>query len=88
LAAAITQYTFETRGLDRFYLHDPLALGVAIDPAFVTTETGTVSVVTEGPERGRTVFTAGAGTTRVAFDVAADRFLARFSRALGVYLTL
>lgn len=88
LTAAITQYTFETRGRDEFYLHDPLALGVAIDPTFVTGEIGTVSVVTEGSERGRTEFTSGGGTTKVAFGVAADRFLTRFSRALGVSLTV
>jgi inosine-uridine nucleoside N-ribohydrolase len=87
LASAITQYTFETRGRDEFFLHDPLALGVAIDPTIVTTEGGTVEVVTQGPERGRTIFTPGEGATRVAFGVAADRFLSRFGQALGVSLT-
>lgn len=87
LTAAITQYTFETRQREEFYLHDPLALGVAIDPTVVSTEAGTIEMVIEGPERGRTVFNAGTGTTKVAFGVAADRFLTRFSRALGVSLT-
>lgn len=87
LATAITRYTFETRGLDQFYLHDPLALGVAIDPTLVSSEAGAIEMVIQGPERGRTVFNAGTGTTQVAFDVASDRFLSRFSRALGVSLT-
>jgi inosine-uridine nucleoside N-ribohydrolase len=88
LTAAITRYTFETRARDEFYLHDPLALGVGIDPTFVDTEVGKIDVVIDGPERGRTIFTAGEGTTRVAFGVAADRFFSIFGRALGVSLAL
>ncbi|CAN5513321.1 nucleoside hydrolase [soil metagenome] len=87
LTAAITQYTYLSRGREVFYLHDPLALGVAFDPTFVTTESGTIDVVVEGPDRGRTIFTPGPSTTEVAFGVDAERFLAKFSEALGVSLT-
>lgn len=87
LTAAITQYTFLTRGRETFYLHDPLALGVAFDSSFVTTESGSIDVVVGGPDRGRTIFTPGAGTTKVAFGVDAGRFLVRFSEALGVSLS-
>jgi inosine-uridine nucleoside N-ribohydrolase len=84
LVGEILEFTFETRGRDRFFMHDPLALGVAIDPTLVTTERGTVSVDVTGPERGATRFTAGDGQTDVAFGVDAPRFLALYGEALGI----
>ena len=82
--AEILSFTFENRGRDRFFMHDPLALGVAIDPTLVTVETGTATVDQTGPERGATRFTAGEGETKVAFGVDADRFLALYLDALGI----
>ena len=38
----------ESRGLDGAYLHDPLVMGVAIDPSFVRTETFLADVETTG----------------------------------------
>jgi inosine-uridine nucleoside N-ribohydrolase len=87
LVADITQFTFVTREREEFFLHDPLALGVAIDPTLVTNEVGQIEMVIDGPERGRTVFTAGGGATKVAFGVDAPRFLARFTGAIGAEVT-
>lgn len=84
LTAEILSFTFENRGRDRFFLHDPLALGVAIDPTLVTVETGTVSVDQTLPERGATRFTAGEGETKVAFGVDVERFLGMYLDALGI----
>lgn len=84
LVAKIVEYTFIDRQRDIFYLHDPLALGAGIDGSLVRAETGKVAVVTEGPERGRTLFHPGEGTTKVAFGVDAQRFLEMFGEALGV----
>jgi len=80
----IVRYTFVGRQRDQFYLHDPLALGVGIDETLVTFETGRVDVMTEGPERGRTQFVPGEGSTKVAFSVDAARFVEMFGNALGI----
>lgn len=84
LIADIVEYTFETRGRDRFFMHDALTLCVAIDPGLVATEVGTVSVVVTGPERGATRFNPGSGQTKVAFGVDVPRFLAMYGEALGI----
>lgn len=84
LVAAITRRTYVDRGRDVFYLHDPLALGAAIDPTLVGCERGGVTVDLDGAERARTRFTPGAGEIEVAFTVDAPRFLAMFEGALGL----
>lgn len=84
LVAQIVHFTFATRKREQFYLHDPLALGVGIDPTLVTTEAGRIEVVTAGPERGRTRFLPGEGATNVAFGVDARRFIDLFGEALGI----
>ena len=75
--------TFTERALDGFYLHDPLALAVAIDPTLVTLEPATVAVGLEGDARGETRIT-GPGDGLVATGVDAPRFLAAFGGALGL----
>ncbi len=84
LVADIIRYTFETRGRTEFYMHDPLALAVAIDQNLVSCESGQVTVDVEGEERGATRFSAGNGSTNVAFEVDADRFLQMYGEALGI----
>ncbi|WP_053362347.1 nucleoside hydrolase [Bacillus sp. FJAT-27251] len=60
-------------------LHDPLAVAAAIDPGFVSTETMSVKVVTEGEEAGRTVgHPEGEPKVRVCTEVDAERFLDHF----------
>ncbi|MEF2966404.1 nucleoside hydrolase [Paenibacillus sp. M1] len=66
-------------GLGGCGLHDPLAVGVAVDPSLVKAEPMRVTVVTEGEETGRTVGTAeGEPKIRVCTAVDADRFLKHF----------
>ncbi len=80
----------EATGVDGCILHDPLALGVALDPSFVGTEVVRLEVVTEtGPYRGMTrEVLPGAGRGRggrvqVCTSVDAGRFLEFFLSRLG-----
>lgn len=83
LALRVARWSFEDQGLRQMYLHDPLAVAVALDPALVTTEPTTVEVLTSGPEDGRTR-PNGAGPSKVARGVDVDRFLTSFHDALGI----
>ncbi|MBK5485967.1 MULTISPECIES: nucleoside hydrolase [unclassified Peribacillus] len=66
-------------GIGGCALHDPLAVGVVIDPSFVTTEWMNVKVVTEGEETGRTIGQhEGVARIRVCTKVDADRFVKHF----------
>ena len=56
-----------------FHLHDPLAVGAAIEPDILTCRRAHVSVLTDGRERGRTVASYGDGTVNVAVGVDAGR---------------
>ena len=61
-------------------LHDPLAVGVAVDPGLVTTLPINLQVDVEGPTRGRTIGDVARlndprKTSRVAVGVDVDRFL-------------
>lgn len=66
--------TFTDRGRPEFYLHDPLALSVALDPSLVGTEPSTVSIRQGGTRVGQTRV-EGAGSVNVAFSVDARRVL-------------
>lgn len=60
-------------------LHDPLAVGVAIDSSFVKTEKLNVRVATEGKETGRTIGKqSGEPKIQVCTQVQSDRFLKHF----------
>lgn len=83
LVAKVCHEAFTTRGLKEFHLHDPLALGVALDPTLLLTEQVTVSVDLSGAERGRTRID-GAGSTNVGTAVNAGRFVAGFMHTLGL----
>ncbi|WP_264737372.1 nucleoside hydrolase [Cytobacillus firmus] len=66
-------------GIGGCALHDPLAVGVAIDSSFVSAESMNVKVATEGEEAGRTVgHLAGEPRIRVCTEVEAERFLKHF----------
>ncbi|WP_419887167.1 nucleoside hydrolase [Neobacillus niacini] len=66
-------------GIGGCALHDPLAVGVVIDPSFVKKEKWNVKVVLEGEENGRTVALAeGEPKIQVCTQVEADRFLNHF----------
>jgi inosine-uridine nucleoside N-ribohydrolase len=82
------QFYLHDQGHDGCYLHDPLAVGVAIDPSFVTTEAMRIYVETEGnvtagmtlPFRHPTRDPAKreAPNVRVCTAVDAERFLQVF----------
>ncbi|MFD2444999.1 nucleoside hydrolase [Bacillus sp. CGMCC 1.16607] len=66
-------------GIGGCALHDPLAVGVAIDSSFVKTEKLNVMVTLEENEYGRTVGTPdGEPQIEVCIKVEADRFLEHF----------
>lgn len=66
-------------GIGGCALHDPLAVGVLIDPSFVKTEVMNVKVVTEGEENGRTIGYSGEKpNVYVCTEVEANRFLEHF----------
>jgi len=83
LVGRICRRAFLDRGLERVYLHDPLAVAVALDPTLVTTEAVRVDVQLHNGQEGRTR-TGGAGPVRVAREVDAGRFLDRFVDALSL----
>lgn len=76
--------SFTERGLSDCYLHDPLAFAIAVDSSLAEYETGSISVVLEGEERGRTVLTAGSAGARVAKKIDTVRFAAEFAARLGL----
>ncbi len=63
----------ERADLQEFYMHDPLAVGAAIDPDILTCRPAQVSVATDGEERGRTIARYGGGTVKVAVGVDVPR---------------
>ena len=82
----------ESRGLDGAYLHDPLAMGVAIDPSFVRTETFLADVETTGELTQGMVVADRRGVpgveegspVRGCVEVDAERFVSFFlSRVVG-----
>lgn len=83
LMKSIVERTYTERVRSGFFLHDPLAMGVALDHSLVNTNPYTVSVITEGEERGRTSVSPG-GSVLVAETVEAERFVKRFCEALGI----
>jgi pyrimidine-specific ribonucleoside hydrolase len=82
---AVVAFHRDVREAEGLVVHDPLALGVAIDPSFVRTELLPVDVELRGElTRGQTVVDLRAEatwknersvSTRVALDVDAERFL-------------
>ncbi|MGQ9646898.1 MAG: nucleoside hydrolase [Thermodesulfobacteriota bacterium] len=72
------------RNRQRIYLHDPLAVGVAIDPDLVKKERVALRVETEEGERyGQTVEVEEGLKTDVCFRVDAERFLKLFVSSLA-----
>lgn len=69
----------------RFFLHDPLAVGVALDPSLVGTKEHAITVEASGERRGHTVVANGTDVL-VAESVDADRFLRIFSEATSLPL--
>lgn len=83
LAATVYAKEFAREGLARTYLHDPLAVAVALDPTLVGCEDAAVTVETAEGREGATSI-AGPGSVKVALSVDEERFLARIRERLGV----
>lgn len=80
---AIVERTYVERVRSGFFLHDPLAMAVALDDTLITTESHFVDVVADGEERGKTVISPG-GNVRVASAVDAERFIQQFCEAVNI----
>lgn len=77
----VCRRSFEERNVPAFYLHDPLAVAVAVDPSLVETEVAAVNVATDDEQRGRTVTSPGGGV-QIAKAVDEERFDRWFGDAL------
>ena len=91
LVREVTRQLFGLRKLHAMALHDPLAVGVALDPSLVACQSGPVQVETRGEHtRGQTVLDLRSvakrppSKTRVALEVDSERFRALFFATLGL----
>lgn len=76
-------FAFSRLGRERFTLHDPLAVSVAVDPTLIDIQELAIAVEATEPERGRTRI-VGPGTVRVAASVDAQRALEDFRQTVGL----
>ncbi|MGH2613772.1 MAG: nucleoside hydrolase [Thermomicrobiales bacterium] len=83
LLAEVGRHAYTKLGVERFALHDPLAVAVAADPSLVRAEHATVVVETAQADDGRTRI-VGTGAVKVAIEVDRDRALAEFRRTVGL----
>jgi inosine-uridine nucleoside N-ribohydrolase len=83
LLREVGRFAFSRLGRERFSLHDPLSVAVAIDPTLIDVRESTIAIDTVEPERGRTRL-AGPGSVRVAASVDAQRALEEFRRTVGL----
>ena len=91
LVREVSRHLFDVRGVDTMALHDPLAVGVAIEPDLVTTLQQEVRVETRGElTAGQTVVDLRPNApppvlpTHVCTGVDAARFKALFFETLGL----
>jgi purine nucleosidase len=89
LVHEVTRHLFDVRGVDAMALHDPLAIGVAIQPDLVTTVERDIAVETHGKHTlGQTVVDLRPSAphprlaTYVCTDVDSARFKALFFETL------
>ncbi|MBA3451096.1 MAG: nucleoside hydrolase [Chloroflexia bacterium] len=83
LLAEVGRFAFRTLGVERFELHDPLAVAVAIRPDLLRIEHAAVEVKRNDSERGRTQM-VGPGTVQVAVSVKRERALEDFRLTVGL----
>src|SRR5680860_533318 len=84
LVRGVMGRTFNDRIKSGFYLHDPLAVAVALEPDLVRGAHYAVNVQTAGELRGKTTPGRGGRGPLVATAVDADRFVNHLSRVLGL----
>jgi purine nucleosidase len=79
----VTSRLFQ-RGRESIYLHDPLAVGIVVDPNLVRTERLSLQTETrEGDYYGRTLVIPGNREIDVCFEVDSEGFLELFLSRLG-----
>ncbi len=83
LAVRVSRQTWDERGLDHLWLHDPLAVAVAAEPGLVECSDDAIEVGLSGEAEGQTSV-VGSGRLRVATAVDVEGFLGRFHEAIGV----
>lgn len=83
LVRRILHKRFTETSFTGFYLHDPLAVAVALDPTLVHTEPWAVRMAAGADERGATSLQKPA-IVQVATEVDTERFLRRFNETLGL----
>src|SRR5699024_9307685 len=83
LMKAIVERTYTERARSGFFLHDPLAMAVALDDSLIETDSNFVDVSLDGEERGKTVVSLD-GHIRVARTIQAEQFLQKFCDAVNI----
>lgn len=80
----VKAYENNDPGIGGCGLHDPLAVGVALDPSFVRTKQMALNVTTAGTEKGKTAQIAHTEEpVAVCLEVDKDRFLQHFLQTLN-----
>lgn len=69
-------------GYDWMYLHDPLALGVAIDNSFVKIKTNKLDIITTGDKKGKVIKSNKGSEVNRAYKVDKERFINFFGERL------
>jgi inosine-uridine nucleoside N-ribohydrolase len=81
---AVMRRTFTERDMSGFYLHDPLAVAVAVDPSLVTGLRRRAEVSTIAETRGKTTLSMDHEHSLVATEVDAERFIRNLGHALAL----
>jgi purine nucleosidase len=84
LVQAVMRRTFTERDMSGFYLHDPLAVAVAVDPSLVTGLRRRADVSTIAETRGKTTLSMDHEHSLVATEVDAERFIRNLGHALAL----
>jgi purine nucleosidase len=87
LVHSVMARTFTERQMTGFYLHDPLAVAIAVDPSLVRGIGHEASVVTEKESRGKTIVGEMRSGSLIATQVDAERFVQKLAESLGLPVT-
>jgi inosine-uridine nucleoside N-ribohydrolase len=84
LVRGVTRRTFSERGKSGFYLHDPLAVAVALEPDLVRGTHFAVNVELTGEARGKTSPNPRNSGPMIATEVDAEGFVRDLGQVLGL----
>jgi len=82
LVRGATERTFTERGKSGFYLHDPLAVAVALEPDLIQGTQASISVEVTGQARGKTSASENGSGPLVAREVDSERFVRELCQVL------